>query len=121
MKVIAEWCFLAIVFTAITGCATPTEHARWVGVGGSKADGTVVLGIDVEPKMGVRETEIAWDIEQANAEADRRCRNWGYSRAEVFHNDFPVLKVCHPQGISPCWSKTYRVTYQCIDATPRSK
>lgn len=103
----------ALSLLVLVGCTT-TEARNWVGVGGSKADGTVILGIDVSPKMGYTETVIEWDTKQANAEADKRCRNWGYSGAEVFNADFPVTVVCHPQGISPCWSKTYRVIYQCL-------
>ena len=105
-----------IFFAALTaGCATvATERSDWIGVGGSKADGMVVLGIDVPPVVGVTETIIHWDERQANTEADRRCKNWGYTGAEVFNEKFPVQKTCHPQGISPCWSKTYRVAYQCI-------
>ena len=94
---------------------TAYEKKKWVGVGGSKSDGVVILGIEVPPKMGVRETEIEYDTEQANTEADRRCKNWGYAGAEIFQSEFPVLVVCHPQGISPCWSKSYRVNYQCLD------
>lgn len=72
------------------------------------------LGVDVSPKMWVTETIAQWDISQANAEADRRCKNWGYTGAEMYREgQFPILKVCHPQGVSPCWSKTYRVLYQC--------
>ena len=83
-------------------------------VGGSKSDGNVSLGIDVPAKMWVTETIAQWDISQANAEADRRCKNWGYTGAEMYREgQFPILKVCHPQGVSPCWSKTYRVLYQC--------
>lgn len=76
------------------------------------AHGTIVI---VEPEMGVSETIVQWDIEQANAEADRRCRNWGYASAELFGTEFPVLVTCRPQGFSLCWSKSYRVTYQCLD------
>ncbi len=104
-----------VAFAGLVGACTTMEHMKWFGVGGSKADGVVILGFDVPPKMGIRETEVQYDKEQANAEADRRCRNWGYSGAEIFRDDFPVLVVCHPQGISPCWSKTYRITYQCLD------
>lgn len=100
--------------TMLFGC-TAFEQKKWVGVGGSKADGVVILGFEVPPKMGIRETEVEYDEQQANDEADRRCRNWGYAGAEVFRNDFPVVISCHPQGLSPCWSKTYRVNYQCLD------
>lgn len=106
---------LLIVLTVMmTACAT-TETRDWAGVGGSKADGTVILGIDVPPKMGVSETIVQWDVTQANAEADRRCKNWGYGGAEAFNDKLPVQMICHPQGFSPCWSKTYRIAYQCVD------
>ena len=106
---------LIFLFAAAVSSCTTTAQMRWGSVGGSKADGTVILGIDVPPKMGVRETIVEWDTQQANAEANRRCKNWGYAGAEVFNDDFPVQVICRPQGISPCWSKTYRITYQCID------
>lgn len=106
---------ILVFFTFLVSSCTTTESMKWLGVDGSKADGVVVLGFDVPPKMWIRETEVQYDKEQANTEADRRCRNWGYSGAELFHNDFPVLVICHPQGISPCWSKTYRITYQCLE------
>jgi hypothetical protein len=66
---------LLFAIVEFMGACTAMEHKKWVGVGGSKADGVVILGFDVPPKMGVRETEVKYDKEQANAEADRRCRN----------------------------------------------
>ncbi|THF64346.1 YecR family lipoprotein [Pseudothauera rhizosphaerae] len=104
----------AALLAALTSACSTTEKMRWVAVGGSKADGAVILGIDVPAKMGVRETLVEWDEHQANAEAERRCKNWGYTGAETFRDDFPVQVVCHAQGISPCWSKTYRIVYQCV-------
>jgi hypothetical protein len=108
--------FVALIAVSLLlyGCTTH-ENRKWIGVGGSKADGVVVLGIEIPPKMYISETMVDYDIEQANSEADRRCKNWGYAGAEIFRNDFPVLVVCHPQGFSPCWSKTYRATYQCLE------
>ena len=106
---------IAIPMLILATACTTTEKMRWVGIGGSKADGTIVLGIEVPPKMGVRETLIEWDTEQANIEASKKCKNWGYAGAEVFNETFPVHVTCHPQGLSPCWSKSYRITYQCVD------
>jgi hypothetical protein len=105
---------LIALSTMIFACTT-TENMDWTAVGGSKADGTVVLGIDVPPKIGVSETIVQWDAAKANSEADRRCRNWGYAGAEAFNGKLPVQVICHPQGMSPCWSKTYRINYQCLD------
>lgn len=75
---------LAALCAILAGCATAPERADWVLVGGSKADGNVTLGIDVPAKMWVTETTTEWDVNQANAEADRRCRNWGYTGAETY-------------------------------------
>ncbi len=104
----------ALSILLLTAACTTTEPMKWVAVGGSKADGSVIMGIDVPPKMWIAETEVEWDVEQANVEADRRCRNWGYQGADIFREEFPVQKTCYPQGFSPCWSKKYRMTYQCI-------
>ncbi len=110
--------FAALLVVAfLSGCATSTERASWVMVGGSKSDGVVTLGIDVPPKAGVRETEIQWDAMQADREADRRCKSWGYAGADMYRDgQLPVSKVCYAEGFSPCWSKSYRLNYQCVDA-----
>ncbi|WP_374045067.1 YecR family lipoprotein [Geobacter sp. AOG2] len=105
---------LVIMVAALTSACTTTETMSWVCVGGSKADGNVILGIDVPPKFGIRETLVQWDPQQANTEANKRCQNWGYGSAEAFRDPFPVQVVCHQPGISPCGSKTLRIMYQCI-------
>ncbi len=58
------------------------------------ADGVVVPGIEIPPKISIAETTVEYAIEQANSEADRRRKNWGYAGGEIFRNDFPVLVVC---------------------------
>lgn len=77
----------------------------------------MILGIDIPAKFGVSETMAQWDDKQADAEADVRCKNWGYAGASTFRNELPVQVVCHqiPGGISPCGAKTYRILYQCVD------
>ncbi len=109
---------LAVLLTTLflTACTT-TENREWIGVGGSKADGTVILGIDLPAKFGVSEPSATWNISQANNEADRRCKNWGYAGSELFGDKLPVQMICQqiPGGISPCGQKTYRVMYQCLD------
>jgi hypothetical protein len=106
---------LLLLMAAVLFACTQAANMEWTSVGGSKADGVVVLGIEVPPKMGVSETIVSWDSSQANAEAERRCKNWGYAGAESFGEKLPVQMVCHPQGMSPCWSKTYRINFQCVD------
>ena len=105
---------LLVALSATMLACTSSETHDWVPVGGSRSDGIVVLGIAVPPKFGVRETAVQWDAEQANAEANRLCRNWGYNGAETFNTKLPVQLICHPVGISPCWSKTYKLIYQCL-------
>ncbi|MCW5734041.1 MAG: hypothetical protein KIS73_07945 [Enhydrobacter sp.] len=104
---------LIALATAAVAC-TRSEALQWAVVGGSKSDGNVVLGIDVPARVGFTETHVQWDESQANAEADKRCRAYGYPGAERF-DKLPVQVTCHAQGISPCWSKTYRLNYQCND------
>ena len=106
-----------VITVLISACTTTTEKREWVGIGGSKADGTVILGIDLPAKFGVAEPSATWDINQANEESDRRCKNWGYVGAELFGDKLPVQVICQqiPGGISPCGQKTYKVMYQCLD------
>ena len=106
--------FVLLSAIAISGCTT-TERRKWVAVGGSKSDGQVILGIDVPAKNGITETTVEYSVIQANQEANRRCKNWGYGQAEIFNDTFPVNVTCYGQGISPCWSKSLRIIYQCID------
>lgn len=104
---------LGAILLSLVACTT-TEKMDWVAISGSKADGNVTLGIDVPPKLGISETEVQWDVSQANTEADKRCQNWGYSGADMYRGKLPVLETCHAQGFSTCWSKEYRIQYQCI-------
>ena len=104
---------IALSSLAMLACTT-AENYEWIPVGGSKVAGTVILGIDVPPKMGIRETEVHADTAAANALADKRCRNWGYAGAETFDR-LPIQTVCYAQGISPCWSKSLRVNYSCVE------
>lgn len=111
--------FGAVLFAVIvSGCAT-TEKREWVGLGGGKADGTIILGIDLPAKFGVTEPSAIWEFQQANEEADRQCKYYGYSGAKLFEEKLPVQEICSrmPGGISPCGEKAYRITYQCLGKT----
>ena len=48
-----------ILLCVVLSACTTTEKMDWVLVDGSKADGDIILGIDVPPKMGVTETLMA--------------------------------------------------------------
>lgn len=116
-KMITNRALVALSLVALTSACTTTEKRDWIGVGGSKADGTVILGIDLPAKFGVVEPSATWDVQQANQEAERRCKNWNFAGAELFGDKLPVQVVCSqmPGGISPCGQKTYRVLFQCMD------
>ena len=119
MKLVWMVIFISLSGAAFSACTT-TEKIEWTSRGGSKSDGNVILGIDVPAQMGLRETIVKWDAKQANELATKGCRNWGYVGAERFSEPLPAQLTCHGYGISPCWSKTYRITYQCISARPSS-
>jgi hypothetical protein len=106
---------LLMALAILAVACTRTEALEWSVVGGSKSDGNVVLGIDVPARLGFTETRVEWEIEQANAAADQRCRTYGYPGAERFTGKLPVQMSCFSQGISPCYSKAYRINYQCLD------
>lgn len=106
---------LFVALSLMTVGCTRSEPLQWAVVGGSKSDGNVVLGIDVPGRVGYVETVVTWDEAQANAEADKRCRTFGYPGAERFDGKLPVQTTCFAQGISPCFSKAYRIQYQCLD------
>lgn len=108
--------YIAIIFGLTSACTT-VEKKEWVAIGGSKAGGMVTLGIDLPARVGVVEPSATWDIGQANAVADRLCKNWGFVRSEFFEDKLPVQVICQPlpSGVSPCGQKSYRIMYQCVD------
>ena len=63
-----------VAFSGLLGACATVEHMNWIGVGGSKADGTVILGIDLPAKFGVAEPSATWDIQQANPRCQTSCR-----------------------------------------------
>lgn len=109
------WSVGLIALSSTMVACTTSATLQWAVVGGSKSDGNVVLGIDVPARLGYMETRVEWEIEQANAAADQRCRTYGYPGAERFEGKLPVQMSCFSQGISPCYSKAYRINYQCLD------
>ncbi|MDR2800409.1 MAG: hypothetical protein LBB52_03975 [Desulfovibrio sp.] len=97
------------------GCAA-TPRADWVMIDGSKADGTVLLGVDVPPMFGVYVGAIEHDINQANREADRRCKNWGYTGAEMYREgQYPIRVLYYQMSVAG-----YRLQYQCTNNAPEA-
>ena len=90
---------------ALTGCATNiTPQAT----GGSKADGIVNLSYDVEE---LQKPVIDW--EKADAEAVRRCKAWGYKKAEAFGG---ATRSCVQYGGigGGCAVRQFTHSYQCL-------
>ena len=97
--------FLAILSVAsvLFGCGTTQVP---FDIGGSKADGTVVMGVTVSEF-----DQVDWD--GANTTAHERCRAWGFSSARAFSG---VRERCVAGGgFSGCARKEISRTYQCLD------
>ena len=101
MKYLVCCAFVAI---ALSGCGVMKAP---LDLGGSKGDGTVILGVNVDEF-----DRVNWD--GAQAKATKRCKAWGYSDAEAFEG---IRERCiEPFGwYSGCARKEVSRTYQCID------
>ena len=94
---------VALALIALVGCETikiPTA------MGGSKADATVVMGYE----YGAFERPVI-DWDEAELEAGRVCRNWGYGRAELFGG---TLSECAARNQYGCVRWIVSVQYQCL-------
>lgn len=101
--------YLAMVLGTIflASCATPINVTP-VPTTGSKADGTVVLsynyGLFQQPNV---------DLEAAQATALKRCKAWGYKKAEAFEG---TSNVCQQyNGYGNCLNMRVDITYQCLN------
>ena len=95
-------CALAAV--SLSGCGvmkTPLDF------GGSKGDGTVVIGANVSEF-----DRVNWD--GAQAKARKRCTAWGYRDTEAFEG---IRERCITPGgwWSGCAEKEVSRAYQCLD------
>ena len=97
---------LILLVAALSACAT--QRVVPVATGGSKADALVEMGYNT----GLfHPTEPDWP--SANITATKRCKAWGYSKAEGFDG---VSTQCHQRnGYGQCLDATVTRTYQCLD------
>ena len=102
MKNLALW---TVCVAILSGCAGGAVSP--VSVGGSKADGTIVMGASVGGFSHV-------DWSGAEAEASKKCQAWGYSSAESF-SGAGVSTRCAVQGVWGCAQYEATRTYQCIE------
>lgn len=102
---------LAAGLACAAGCAKPVMKT-WQASGGSRADATVEVGYVYNPEQEIPQHADG----QALAEAEKRCRAWGYSSAEPFGltqsrcSQFRPL----PFGGSACWQMLVTRQYQCL-------
>ena len=96
---------LGILGVAGTMLGCGTTHIPF-DIGGSKADGTVVMGVTVSEL-----DQVDWD--GANHMALERCRAWGFTGARAFSG---VRERCVAGGgLSGCARKEISRAYQCLD------
>ena len=97
-------CVLALVALVTAGCETVKVPTSF---GGSRADGTVVMGYE----YGAFEIPKV-DHDATYSEALRICRNWDYQRAESFGG---AMRECVSYSQYGCnrWTVTFQ--YQCIN------
>ncbi|SHL76349.1 YecR-like lipoprotein [Roseovarius marisflavi] len=97
--------FLLAATFALTACEAPKTP---VPTGGSRSDALVELSYDVGP---YEQAVVDWDTAQASAV--KRCRAWGYSKADPFEG---VREQCQQfNGYGSCMRGTVTRTYQCTN------
>lgn len=89
----------------LTACATPTTMSA---TGGSKADGIVEMSYE----YGEFQQPVI-DPEQGMVSAVKRCKAWGYKKAEPF--DGGVSTCIIPGGFGGCSRMRQTISYQCIN------
>ena len=100
MKHLMCWVLTAVSLSGCGVAKTPLD------LGGSKGDGTVIIGANVGEF-----DRVNWD--GAHAKARKRCMAWGYSGTEAFEG---IRERCiTPGGLSGCAEKEMSRTYQCLD------
>ena len=89
----------------LAACATPTTMSA---TGGSKADGIVEMSYEYGEFQ-----EPVINPEQGMASAVKRCKAWGYQKAEPF--DGGVSTCVIPGGFGGCARMRQTISYQCIN------
>ena len=74
---------------------------------GSKSDGVISVSYTKAPTSISKEEWVNADLE-----VDRRCQNWGYSKADKFQR---TRRVCTAVNAFGCVAYEYYVDYQCVE------
>lgn len=108
MQVRTNAALLAAAWLLLAGCSTSVVPTS---VGGSKADGVVILG----GNYGLwKSADIDWD--EALANARQTCIGWGYSDARAFG---AVHWRCTAQTPVGCANTEVAMRFQCTDTALR--
>lgn len=102
MKYLIRAAVATLALGVLSGCAN-TEITPG-SIGGSKADAIIIMGA----------THRAWtnlDWHEANEEAERRCKAWGYYGAEPFD---VVNSKCESKSAFGCSGYTSVREFQCL-------
>lgn len=97
-----------LTFIALIGLSACATNITPQATGGSKADGIVTLSYDVGQ---MQKPIVNW--ESAELEAERRCKAWGYKKAEAFGGS---TRSCVQYGGfgGGCAVNQYTHSYQCL-------
>ena len=90
---------------AVSACAAPTTMSA---TGGSKADGIVEMSYE----YGEFQQPVL-DPQQGMASAGKRCKAWGYKKAEPF--DGGINTCVLPGGFGGCSRMRTTISYQCTN------
>ncbi|SET61276.1 YecR family lipoprotein [Oceanicella actignis] len=99
---------LLLAFASMTGACAQNVAKTPVPIGGSRADAAIEMAYQV----GLFEKPVV-DWTAAEDAASRRCRQWGYARAEGYEG---VRTRCDvSDGYGTCLRTTVIRTYQCLE------
>ncbi|MBY6154062.1 YecR-like lipofamily protein [Vannielia litorea] len=97
-----------LVILACAGLASCTEVTKVpVPTGGSRADASVVLSYEY---TALEIVTADWNAAQSSA--DKRCRAWGYRKADPFQGT--VNQCQQTDAYGSCIRGTVSKTYQCL-------
>lgn len=99
--------FLLILLLCIAGFTSCTVKKRLAIVDGSKADGTLTMAYTIRANQKAK-----FILEEARQEAVVKCKQWGYSDAEIFNAG---LRECTEYRQNQCIRYTVKYKCQCID------
>ena len=95
-----------LLVLALASCAQQLLPLRTVG--GSKADGTIVMAIE----YGLFDN-VKVDVAETQKKAIQTCKNWGYSNVRFFDEGYKRCLQPDPNLGCVRWREEYQA--QCID------